>query len=49
MINAKMCSGPCNSDADDYCGMYLEGEECPACAAIKKSDHVSTVDEINAN
>lgn len=36
MINVIMCSGPCNSDADDYCGMYLEGEECPACAAIKK-------------
>lgn len=36
MINAIMCSGPCNSDADDYCGMYLEGEECPACAAIER-------------
>ena len=31
-----ICNGPCNSDDDDYCGMYLEGEECPACAAIKK-------------
>lgn len=36
MINAVMCSGLCNSDSDDYCGMYLEGEECPACAVIKK-------------
>ena len=49
MINIITCSGPCNSDADDYCGMYLEGEECPACAAIKKSEGASNDWEINAN
>lgn len=35
---AVMCSGCCNSDADDYCGMYMVGEECPACAALRTKE-----------
>jgi hypothetical protein len=38
MANLIMCSGPCNRDYDDYCGMYLEGEECPACKYEKEED-----------
>jgi hypothetical protein len=44
MIDIVMCSGICNSDSDDYCGMHLRDEECPACAAIKaqKEKEVNT-------
>jgi Zn-finger nucleic acid-binding protein len=28
---ASMCNGICNSQFDDYCGMHMEWEECPAC------------------
>lgn len=32
----RMCNGECRSWADDHCGMYMDGEECPACKAIRE-------------
>lgn len=34
-----MCDGPfCTSDADDYCGMFVDGEECRVCGPIWRGD-----------
>lgn len=29
-----VCNGICRSQLDDYCGMHMSNEECPACEAI---------------
>lgn len=37
LIYPIACNGPCNSGADDCCGMHMSTEDCPACAAIARS------------
>lgn len=34
------CKGICTSLKDDMSGMYLEGEECPACYHVWNEAHV---------
>jgi hypothetical protein len=34
-----MCQGVCTSQSDDYCGMHMSNEECPACNATWKKAH----------
>lgn len=38
LIFPVMCNGVCRSDSDDYCGMHLNNETCPACDALAKED-----------
>ncbi|CAM4410095.1 hypothetical protein PAXY110619_12460 [Paenibacillus xylanexedens] len=35
----KMCHGICTSQLDDHCGMYMDGEECPACKLVWEAAH----------
>jgi gluconate kinase len=34
-----MCNGICTSQLDEYCGMYMSNESCPACEAIWNEAH----------
>lgn len=34
-----ICRGLCTSQVDDYCGMHMSNETCPACDAIWKAAH----------
>lgn len=36
LIYLVMCNGRCGSGADDYCGMHLNIETCPACDAMQE-------------
>jgi hypothetical protein len=35
-----MCNGICTSQLDDYCGMHMSNETCPACDSIWKQAHL---------
>lgn len=38
-MGINMCQGICTSQLDDYCGMFMDGEECPACKSIWETAH----------
>ncbi|MEC0110434.1 hypothetical protein P4H27_26035 [Paenibacillus taichungensis] len=38
-MSINMCQGICTSQIDDYCGMYMDGEECPACKSVWEAAH----------
>lgn len=35
LVYPVICNGVCRSDADDYCGMHLSNEDCPACDTLR--------------
>ncbi|MNC01366.1 hypothetical protein D3C75_487130 [compost metagenome] len=34
MTQIHLCQGICRSQVDDYCGMHMSDETCPACEHV---------------